>query len=91
MLYNICVLGTFLALAIMAQQWWIILFSLLFLSFPSVVYRYYRICDKCGRQSRPMKTYDEALAQATKDGWVHYDDGNLDYCPTCKSKMNKEN
>ena len=91
MLYNMCVLGAFLWLANMTQQWWVILFSLLFLCIPKEEFhRYYRICDKCGRESRRKETYAKALDQAAKDGWVHYDEGNLDYCPTCKSKIGKE-
>jgi hypothetical protein len=37
-----------------------------------------------------MDTHDKALDRAIKDGWKHYDEGNIDYCPKCYSKMSKE-
>ena len=89
--YNVIVLLVFLALAIVFKHWWIILFSVFFMSSLSTnVHKYYRICDSCGTYSAPMDTYDKALDRAIKDGWTHYDEDNLDYCPKCYSKMSKE-
>ena len=80
---SICVICC-TALAIVFDKWWLILFSILFLS--SIVQKpyYYRFCDKCGKRSESASTYDGALEKAKKAGWVHYVDGNRDYCPDCK-------
>lgn len=81
--YNIVVLLVFLALAILFEHWWIIFFGLLF----SVSYRdttkYCRTCDSCGARSTSMDTREEALYEAIKDGWIHDEATNTDYCPKC--------
>lgn len=90
-IYNITVLLVFLALAIVFKHWWIILFSILFMSsLSTTAHKYYRICDNCGVYSTYMNTPGEALDKAIKDGWTHYDEGNLDYCPECSLEMSKE-
>lgn len=90
-LYDICALGIFLTLSILFNRWWVILFSLLFIHIPTTtIHSYRRICDNCGKRSKPMSTSEEALASALKDGWVHYANTNTDYCPECKSKMTRE-
>jgi fatty acid desaturase len=90
-IYNIVILVVFLALAIVFKHWWIVLFSVFFIaSFPVTVHKHCRKCDSCGTRSVAMDTYDQALDRAIKDGWKHYDEGNLDYCPKCYSKMTNE-
>lgn len=90
-IYNIVVLLVFLALSIIFKHWWIMLLSLFFIvSFPVTVRQCYRICDSCGVHSTYCDTPDKALERAIKDGWTHSDEGNLDYCPKCASKMAKE-
>ena len=85
-LYDICALGVFLTLSILFNHWWIIFFSLLFITFPTTIQRHYRVCDSCGKKSEPMETREEAIERAIKDGWAHYDN-NTDYCPECILKM----
>lgn len=78
----ICV-ACFTILAIIFHQWWIALFAGLFLTFPSAIKQYYRICDGCGKHSPYAESYNEALDKAKTAGWAHYVDGNKDYCPEC--------
>lgn len=82
---NSIALICFTVLAILFNHWWIILFALLFHSLPSV--SKYRICDKCGKISPYANTREEAINLAVKRGWVHYEDGDLDYCPDCKKEV----
>ena len=89
--YNIAILLVFLALAIIFKHWWIIFFSLLFMSSLSTnIHKYARVCNSCGVYSTYCDTSDKALERAIKDGWTHSDEGNLDYCPSCAAKMSKE-
>ena len=46
--------------------------------------QHYRVCDKCGKHSEQANSYNEALGKARKNGWIHYVDGDKDYCPDCK-------
>ena len=71
-------------LAAMFDRWWIVLFTILFLCFPKTVHKYCRTCDGCGKHSEYAETYNDALNKAKVAGWVHYVDGNKDYCPECK-------
>jgi hypothetical protein len=72
-------------LAILFNRWWIALFALLFFVLPGTIKKYYyRICDGCGKRSEYANNYNEALDKAKAAGWVHYVDGNKDYCPECK-------
>lgn len=80
---SICVI-CWTALAIIFNKWWIALFGLLFLSGISTKHKSYRICDKCGKHSEYADSYNEALDKAKTAGWVHYVEGNKDYCPDCK-------
>ena len=82
---NSIALICFTVLAILFNHWWIILFALLFHSLPSI--SRYRICDKCGKISPYANTREEAINLAVKRGWVHYEDGDLDYCPDCKNEV----
>ena len=84
LLYNLSALAICAALAMTFNHWWIILFSILFMSFPTVIGRHYRICDRCGKRSEAAETSEEAIRLAEKAGWVHYDAGNIDYCPECR-------
>jgi thymidine kinase len=75
-------------LAIVFNKWWIALFALLFMSNLERSYKTYRICDKCGKHSPYADSYNEALDKARNAGWIHIVDGNKDYCPDCKNKIN---
>lgn len=77
------------ALAIVFNKWWIALFSMLFLCSLQTEIKHYRICDKCGKHSEYADSYNEALDKAKKAGWVHYVEGNKDYCPECKDKLDE--
>lgn len=90
LLYNISMVAIFAALAMTFNHWWIVLFSILFLSFPSTIHRHYRICDDCGAYSDPANSVEEAITKAKASGWIHYHVTNTDYCPTCAKKHNKE-
>lgn len=46
-------------------------------------------CDKCGKHSEYADSYDAALDKAKKAGWIHYADGNKDYCPECRDKLDE--
>ena len=80
---SICTI-CWVTLAVIFDRWWIALFGLLFVSSFIIKERYYRICDKCGKHSPYANNYNEALDKAKKAGWVHYVDGNKDYCPDCR-------
>ena len=86
MLKNITVILIWIALAIYFDKWWISLFALLFMSYVEVKHRSYRVCDGCGKHSPYANSYNDALDKAKKAGWVHYVDGNRDYCPECEKK-----
>lgn len=89
-LYNIFVLICFTVLAVLFNKWWVIFFALLFLgsSHIETIYAKCRVCDNCGAKSQSAITADEAISRAKQAGWVHINEGNLDYCPKCKSKLN---
>lgn len=72
------------ALAIYFNKWWIALFACLFISSLKTNSNYYRVCDKCGKRSPAAGSYNDALDKAKEVGWVHYVEGNKDYCPDCK-------
>ena len=82
---NSIALICFTILAILFNHWWIIFFALLFHSSPREAR--HRICDKCGKMSPSANTPEEAIKLAVKCGWVHYDNGDLDYCPDCKNEV----
>lgn len=84
--YNIIVAAIWAWLAVFFNAWWIALFGILFISIPSTIHRHYRVCDGCGAKSAPADSAEEAIRVAEKAGWVHYDEGNRDYCPYCKNK-----
>ena len=83
---SICVI-CWTALAIIFHKWWIALFGALFLTSIGASRKYYRVCDGCGKHSPCADNYNEALEKAKANGWVHYVDGNKDYCPECKMKI----
>ena len=72
------------ALAIYFDKWWIALFAVLFISSLKTNNNYYRVCDKCGKRSPVAGSYNDALDKAKEAGWIHYAEGNKDYCPNCK-------
>ena len=86
---NIIVLICFIVLAVVFSKWWIVLFSVLFMSYikKQNAHKYYRICDRCGKHSEYADSYNEALEKAKANGWIHYVDGNKDYCPECQMKL----
>ena len=87
-LYNIFVLVCFTVLAILFNKWWIIFFAILFFSSEkTLIYSRHRVCDKCGAKSPSALTVDEAIDKAKQAGWVHIDEGDLDYCPKCKDNL----
>ena len=87
LLYNIIAIGCWATLAVLFGKWWIALFSVLFLIYPKYVNKYYRICDKCGKHSAHANSYNDALAEAKKQGWSHNVADNTDYCPDCQKDL----
>lgn len=85
---SICVI-CWTVLAILFNKWWIALFGALFLTSYTTgsVQRYYRVCDGCGKHSEYADSYNEALDKAKDAGWVHIQDGDKDYCPSCKMEF----
>ena len=81
---NSIVILAWAALAVVFDKWWIALFAILFMNGLQTRYKSYRICDKCGKHSPYADSYNEALEKAKEAGWVHYVDGNKDYCPECQ-------
>lgn len=71
-------------LAVVFNKWWIALFAMLFTNGFESKYKSYRVCDKCGKHGPYADSYNEALDKAKEAGWVHYVDGNKDYCPDCQ-------
>lgn len=86
MLKNIVVVLVWGALAVLFDKWWIALFAILFMSYVKVKTTFYRICDGCGKHGPYANSYNKALDKAKEAGWVHYVDGNKDYCPECAEK-----
>ena len=78
-------------LAVVFNKWWIALFSALFISGVQTKYKTYRVCDGCGKHSPYADDYNEALEKAKESGWIHYVDGNKDYCPECQMKKCQDN
>ena len=87
---NMLSIACFTILALMFNKWWIALFAILFISFPSIAHKYYRTCDGCGAFSEPADDYNDALNKAKAAGWVHIVEGNKDYCPDCKKENGYE-
>ena len=84
---NIIAIAAWFALAILFNKWCIALFALLFLSSIKTKTRYYRVCDGCGKHSPYASSYNDALDKAKEAGWIHYVDGNRDYCPECSKNV----
>lgn len=74
------------ALAVIFGKWWIALFAVLFLTSYETVHKYFRVCDKCGKQSPSANSYNDALDKAKAAGWTHIVEGNKDYCPNCNKE-----
>lgn len=83
---NIIAIIAWTALAILFDKWWIALFSLLFISSIKIPIKSCRVCDGCGKHSPYANSYNEALDKAKEAGWIHYVDGNKDYCSECSKK-----
>lgn len=90
-IYNVIVILIFGALAVFFNHWWILLLSILFCTFPKVVWRHYRVCDNCGKKSRIADSEEEAINKAEKDGWLHMKTTNKDFCPDCLSPKESYN
>ena len=88
-IYNLTMVGIFTFLSVTFNHWWIVLFSVLFFTFPKFIHRFYRVCDKCGKHSEYAATYDEAIHKAVSSGWEHNSSNNTDYCPICKKEVYK--
>ena len=84
---NIVAIIAWTALAILFNKWWIALFALLFVSGIQTKTNSYRVCDGCGKHSPYANSYNEALDKAKEAGWIHYVDGNKDYCPECAKNV----
>ena len=82
---SICVI-CWVNLAIIFNKWWIALFGALFISGMKTQIGRCRTCDKCGKHSPYAESYNEALDKAKAAGWVHYVDGDKDYCPECQKQ-----
>lgn len=80
---SVCVI-CWTVLAVVFNKWWIALFGILFLSSLTTSVSKYRICDKCGKHSPYANSHNEALDKAKEAGWVHYVDGDKDYCQDCQ-------
>lgn len=83
---NIIAIIAWTTLAILFNKWWIAFFSLLFISSIKIPIKSCRVCDGCGKHSPYANSYNEALDKAKEAGWIHYVDGNKDYCPECSKK-----
>jgi hypothetical protein len=83
---SVCVI-CWTALAIIFHKWWIALFGALFLSGLSTSTNHHRVCDGCGKHSPSADSHNGALDKAKAAGWVHYVEGNKDYCPECKKLL----
>ena len=79
----VCVIA-WVVLAIVFNKWWIALFGAFFTSDLKTNIGKYRICDKCGKHSPYAESHNEALDKAKAAGWIHYVEGNKDYCPDCQ-------
>ena len=80
---SICII-CWTALAIVFNKWWIALLGALFISSLKTNIGKYRVCDKCGKHSPYADDHNEALDKAKAAGWIHYVEGNRDYCPECQ-------
>ena len=82
----ICVVA-FVILAIVFNQWWISLCSLLFVTgIKMEKNKYYRVCDECGKKTPYADSHIGARIKAEKLGWLCKENGE-DYCPNCKVMM----
>lgn len=88
----IAIIG-WIVLAIIFDKWWIALFATLFLASVKTSdsdrkQLYYRMCDKCGKQTDYTDSYDEALKNIIENGWISkkIDNKWYDYCPECQEK-----
>lgn len=84
---NCSAIFAWVTLAVVFNKWWIALFALLFMSGLKRDYKSYRVCDKCGKHSPYADDYNDALSKAIEAGWLHVVDGNRDYCPDCRNKI----
>ena len=82
---SICVI-CWTVLAIVFHKWWIALFGALFLTDAITKRQYYRTCDGCGKHSEWADSHNESLDKAKAAGWIHYVDGDKDYCPECRGR-----
>ena len=90
--YNICNLFVFGAIAFAFEKWWIILFALLFVLVPTkkTVKKPCRICDCCGKSSESADNQEAAIKLAKSRGWIHIEESDKDFCPECISVIKEE-
>ena len=86
---NSIVVIAWTVLAIVFNKWWIALFAALFVNGIETKHQTYRICDVCGAHSPYADNRKEAIDKARGMGWIHYEDGDKDYCPSCRKELNK--
>lgn len=86
-IYNIVCIICFTILAVLFNRWWVALFVLLCLNYPKLVTKHCRVCDICGKKSTGADTPEQALSNAINDGWLHIVDGNKDFCPICRKRI----
>lgn len=88
---SVCVI-CWTVLAVLFNKWWIALFAGLFISSlkTTLIHKYYRICDKCGKHSPMTDDYNEAIDKAKECGWIIRKDGDKwdDRCPDCQEISN---
>lgn len=87
---NVLKVAIFAVLAVVFDRWWIVLFSLLFMSVLQTVNKHSRVCDQCGKRSEAADSVEEAIQKAERAGWKHFEGTNTDFCPECISKMEYE-
>ena len=83
---NVLKVAIFAVLAVVFDRWWIVLFSLLFMSILQTVNKHRRVCDGCGKKSEVADSVEEAIKKAKQAGWKHFEGTDRDYCPECAVK-----
>ena len=78
---NVLKVAIFAVLAVVFDRWWIVLFSLLFMSVLQTVNKHSRVCDQCGKRSEAADSVKEAIQKAERAGWKHFEGTNTDFCP----------
>lgn len=85
---SICVI-CFTVLAVVFNEWWIVLFSGFFMTDIKTIHQYYRTCDRCGKHGPYASTYNDAIKKAKEAGWIIRKVGDKwdDRCPECRDDL----